>query len=228
MISDIKVMAATIDHTLLKPQATSREIGRLCQEAVDYGFFAICINPCFVFAASERLVGSPIKICSVIGFPLGANCPASKAHEAELASRMGAGEIDMVMAIGAAKDGNWELVSCDIAGVVGAVPPGVVVKVILETCYLTPSEIISACQAVRQGGAHFVKTSTGFGPQGATREVLELMKRTVGDTLKIKAAGGIRDLYTAQTMLLAGADRLGTSAGTTIIDELRSNPPHSG
>lgn len=209
-------IAKLIDHTLLKPDATREDVYRLCYEAVEHGFFAVCVNSSMAGVAAKALEGTGIITCSVAGFPFGAQPAKAKAYEAARALEMGAGEIDMVMNIGAAKEGDWDLVREDIAAVVGAVK-GAGVKVILENCLLTDMEKVKACIEAMHAGACFVKTSTGFSKGGATLEDVKLMRKTVGENMGVKAAGGIRDYVTAIAMIKAGADRLGTSAGVAII-----------
>ena len=201
-------LARYIDHTNLKPTATPEDIKNLCGEAKKFGFKAVCVNSCYVALASELLKGSDVLVCAVAGFPLGAMSTAAKKFEAEQAVKDGAGEIDMVMNIGLAKDGDWKGIEEDILAVKQAAR-GAVLKVIIETCYLTDEEKIAA----------FVKTSTGFGPAGATIEDVRLMKKAVEGKALVKAAGGVRDKATALAMIEAGADRLGTSNGVAIIQE---------
>ena len=211
-------LARYIDHTNLKPTATPEDIEKLCAEARQFGFKAVCVNSCYVALASELLKGSDVLVCAVAGFPLGAMSTAAKKFEAEEAVKDGAGEIDMVMNIGLAKDGDWKGIEEDILAVKQAAR-GAVLKVIIETCYLTDEEKIAACEAAVRAGAEFVKTSTGFGPAGATIEDVRLMKKAVEGKALVKAAGGVRDKATALAMIEAGADRLGTSNGVAIIQE---------
>lgn len=216
-------IAACIDHTLLKATATAKAVEELCMEAKKHGFFSVCINPVWVSLASSLLAGSQVAVCTVVGFPLGANASASKAAETSLAVREGAVEIDMVINIGAAKAGDWTSVESDIRAVVEAARanPSVLVKVIIETCYLSDSEKVKACEAAIRAGARFVKTSTGFGTGGATVEDVRLMKKTVESAgLLVKASGGIRSLSDTIAMIEAGADRIGASAGIAILSEL--------
>lgn len=217
------ILASFIDHTNLKPTATEADIRRICSEAVEYGFASVCVNPVHVALVARQLKGSTVKTCSVVGFPLGAHTSGIKAAEAAQAVRDGAEEIDMVINIGALKAGNLEKVEQDIRGVVEAVP-GRTVKVIIETCYLEDEEKRMACECAMRAGAAFVKTSTGFGSGGATVEDIKLMKTVVGDTLKVKASGGIRNFEDAKAMILAGADRIGASAGIKILDEFAGSP----
>ena len=211
-------LARYIDHTNLKPTATPEDIEKLCAEARQFGFKAVCVNSCYVVLASELLKGSDVLVCAVAGFPLGAMSTAAKKFEAEQAVKDGAGEIDMVMNIGLAKDGDWKGIEEDILAVKQAAR-GAVLKVIIETCYLTDEEKIAACEAAVRAGAGFVKTSTGFGPAGATIEDVRLIKKAVEGKALVKAAGGVRDKATALAMIEAGADRLGTSNGVAIIQE---------
>ncbi|MCR4790792.1 MAG: deoxyribose-phosphate aldolase [Treponemataceae bacterium] len=209
-----------IDNTNLKSTATREDIKSLCQESIQYDFASVCVNAFWVPLAYQLLKDSDVNVCTVVGFPLGATSSESKAFEAKTAVENGASEIDMVMNIGLAKNGEWEKVYQDIKAVVEASKKAdekALVKVILETCCLTDEEIVRACQECEKAGADFVKTSTGFASEGAKVEDVALMKKTVGDRLKVKAAGGIRDKETALAMIEAGADRLGTSSGKKII-----------
>lgn len=208
-------LASYIDHTLLKPEAAVEDIIRLCEEAVQHQFAAVCVNPVYVDLAAHCLAGSGVKTATVIGFPLGATFTESKVTEAKEAVARKADELDMVMNIGAAKAGLWEAVTEDIRQVVAAAE-GAVVKVIIETGLLTDAEKRLACQAAMDAGAQYVKTSTGFGSGGATVEDIQLIKQVVGDRIRIKAAGGIRTAEQAQALIAAGATRLGTSAGIAI------------
>ncbi|WP_308530446.1 deoxyribose-phosphate aldolase [uncultured Paenibacillus sp.] len=205
-----------IDHTLLKADAGRAAIIKLAEEAKQYGFASVCVNPTWVKTAAEILKDSPVKVCTVIGFPLGASAPEVKAFEAAHAIAEGAGEVDMVINIGALKDGDDEFVRRDIAGVVQAAAGKALVKVILETCLLTDEEIVRASKLSVEAGADFVKTSTGFSTGGATVEAVELMRKTVGPNVGVKASGGVRSLADAEAMIKAGATRLGTSAGVAI------------
>ncbi|NGQ94136.1 deoxyribose-phosphate aldolase [Brevibacillus sp. SYP-B805] len=205
-----------IDHTLLKPEATAAMIDKLCDEAKQYDFASVCVNPFWVKRAADRLAGSDVKVCTVIGFPLGANTPEVKAAETRDAIANGASEIDMVLNVGALKSGDLETVKRDIAAVVNAAG-GVLVKVILETGLLTDEEKVTACKLCVEAGAHYVKTSTGFGPGGATVEDVALMRKTVGPDIGVKASGGVRDRATALAMIEAGATRIGASAGIAIV-----------
>lgn len=214
-------LAKLIDHTALKAQTTPADIEKLCDEAVRYGFGAVCVNSTYVPTAVARLRGTEVAVCAVAGFPLGAMASEAKAYEAGWAVRHGAREIDMVLSIGHLKAGDDKAVQADIRAVVDAAR-GAIVKVIIEACYLTDEEKVRACRLAAAAGADFVKTSTGFGPSGATEVDVALMRRTVGDKLGVKAAGGIRDLSTARAMLAAGATRLGLSAGVAVIEEARA------
>lgn len=213
-----------IDHTLLKSDARREDIDRLCDEAVKFGFASVCVQPFRVAQAAERLKDSSVKICTVIGFPLGANRAEIKAMETVRAVTDGAQELDMVLNLGALKDGNVGAVENDVRAVIKA-SQGRTVKVILETAHLSESEIVEACQIAQRAGAAYVKTSTGFGAGGATVAAVRLMKSTVGDRLGIKASGGIRDKATMLAMIEAGATRVGTSHGVTIVSETST---HSG
>lgn len=204
-----------IDHTILKAAATSEDVAKLCREAKEYGFASVCVNPCQVKLAAELLKGTGVAVCTVIGFPLGANTREVKAFETTQARLAGAAEFDMVINIGALKAKDFAYVERDIAAVVQAAE-GKTVKVIIETCYLTDEEKITACLLAQKAGAHYVKTSTGFGSGGATIDDVALMKRTVGANLGVKASGGIKTLEDARQMAEAGATRLGTSSGVTI------------
>jgi deoxyribose-phosphate aldolase len=212
-------LAKTIDHTLLKAIATAQAVRELCAEARKFGFASVCVNPFWVELCSKELSGSGILVCTVIGFPLGANAPETKAAEARLAVAQGAREIDMVINLGAVKSADWKTVEEDIRGVVKASGDSIV-KVIIETCYLSDAEKVKACEAAARAGARFVKTSTGFGTGGATVEDVRLMRRTIGDKLQIKASGGIRSYHDAILMLDAGADRIGASSSIAIVSEL--------
>jgi deoxyribose-phosphate aldolase len=209
-------IAHYIDHTLLKPDATEAQIRQLCAEAKQYDFTSVCVNPTWVSLCFELLEGSDVKVCTVIGFPLGATTSAVKAFEAKTAWKQGADEIDMVLNVGAIKSGNLDLVEADIRAVRAAIP-GVILKVIIETCLLTDDEKVAACQIAQKVGADFVKTSTGFAKGGATVADVRLMRQTVGHFMGVKASGGIKSYADAQAMIEAGATRLGCSAGIAII-----------
>ncbi|GAB4528931.1 MAG: deoxyribose-phosphate aldolase [Anaerolineales bacterium] len=213
---------AWIDHTLLKPQATAGDIRILCAEARQSGFASVCVNPAWVPLASGELLGAAVKVCTVIGFPLGATFPAVKTFEAQSAIQAGATEIDMVINVGALKSADYETVWQDLTGVVQlAREYGALVKVILETALLTQEEKITACLLSKGAGADFVKTSTGFGPGGATAEDIALMRRVVGPKMGVKASGGVRTWRDMQAMVRAGATRIGASAGMSILEEAR-------
>jgi len=213
-------LAKTIDHTLLKAIGTADQVRELCAEARKFGFASVCVNPVWVPLCAKELAGSGVMVCTVIGFPLGANQSEIKAAEAKLAVAQGAHEVDMVINIGAAKAGNWKTVEEDIGAVVAAAAGKAKVKVIIETCYLSDAEKAKACEAAQRAGADFVKTSTGFGTGGATPEDVKLMKKAVGGKLQVKASGGVRTYHDAILMLDAGADRIGASSGVAIIAEL--------
>jgi len=210
-----------IDHTLLKAEATSAQITKLCEEARENDFASVCVNTCYVSLCKQLLAGSDAKVCCVVGFPLGALSISAKAWETKIAVKDGADEIDMVINIGAAKEGSWKYVTKDINAVVRAAK-GKLVKVIIEACLLTDKEIGRACKCALKAGADFVKTSTGFSTGGATVADVKLMKKTVGDKCKVKAAGGIRSYEDAKAMIDAGADRLGCSAGIKIIEGFKA------
>jgi deoxyribose-phosphate aldolase len=211
-----KELAAFIDHTLLKPDSTASMVEKLCLEAKTHEFCSVCILPSFVSLASTCLKDSNVKVCTVIGFPLGASESAIKAIETGVAIDQGADEVDMVLNIGLLKSAELEKAGADIGAVVGAAR-GKIVKVILETCLLSESEKIQACELCVEAGADFVKTSTGFSSAGATVEDVQLMRNSVGNELGVKASGGVRDYETACAMIEAGASRLGTSSGLSII-----------
>ena len=210
-----------IDHTLLKPEATKEQITKLCQEARQYDFASVCVNTCYVPLAKQLLAGSDVEVCCVVGFPLGAMDTVSKAFEAKTAVENGAQEVDMVINIGALKDKDYDYVTKDIAAVVEASKPAIV-KVIIEACLLTDEEKVEACKCSMNAKAEFVKTSTGFSTHGATPEDVSLMKKTVGNVCKVKAAGGVRSYNDAMKMIEAGADRLGCSAGIKVMEEAKA------
>lgn len=214
--------AKFIDHTLLKPESTRQQIDQIIDEAKEYNFKSICVNPTHVKYAAERLNDSGVLVCTVIGFPLGATTTATKIFETEDAIKNGASEIDMVINIGALKDGRFEDVQKDIESVVGAAN-GKTVKVIIETVLLSDEEKVKASELAKVAGADFVKTSTGFAGGGATPEDVKLMKDTVGDELEVKASGGVRSLEDFNKMIDAGATRIGASAGVQIIQGLESD-----
>lgn len=210
-------LAQRIEHTLLKPEATVKDIMRLCDEAQKYHLYAVCVNPCYVPLAKHLLQGTEVKVVTVVGFPLGATFSSVKALEAKTAMEEHADEIDMVMNVSAFKTGDYAAVTEDIRRVVEAAAP-CPVKVIIEAAYLTPREKRTVCRIIADGGAKFVKTSTGFGQGGATVEDVKLLREEADKYgLKVKAAGGIRDAETAKSMVEAGADRIGTSAGAAIM-----------
>lgn len=212
-------IASMIDHTLLKAEATRDEVAFLCAEAAKYEFASVCVNPFWVPFCAELLRGRPVAVCTVVGFPLGANQSAIKAEEARLAVAQGATEVDMVVNVGALKSGLLDVVEKDIAAVRAAIP-GVTLKVILETCLLTDPQKVAGIEASVRAGADFVKTSTGFSTGGATAGDIALMRRLVGDDLGVKASGGVRNKADAQLMIKAGASRIGASAGVKILQEV--------
>lgn len=207
-----------IDHTVLKADTPLETVKRICDEAMEYGFASVCINPCHVAYCADYLKDSDVNVCTVIGFPLGANTSAVKAFETKDAIANGADEIDMVMNIGALKDKNYDLVRNDVKAVVEAAN-GTLVKVILETCLLTEDEIKKACELCVEAKADYVKTSTGFSTRGATIEDVQIMKATVQGKAKVKAAGGVRTHEDMVKIVEAGADRIGTSAGCSLVDK---------
>ncbi|MGO1632146.1 MAG: deoxyribose-phosphate aldolase, partial [Staphylococcus equorum] len=210
------------DHTLLKPESTRAQIDKIIEEAREFNFKSVCLNPTHVKYAAEKLKDTEVLVCTVIGFPLGASTTETKMFEVEDAVKNGASELDMVINVGALKDGRYEDVQKDIESVVGAAN-GKTVKVIIETCLLTDEEIVKASELSKAAGANFVKTSTGFAGGGATPEDVKLMKDTVGDDLEVKASGGVRNLEDFNKMLEAGATRIGASAGVQIIQGLESD-----
>lgn len=217
-------MAKMIDHTNLNATATVEDIKQLCEEALEYQFASVCVNPIYVPLATKLLEESSVKVCTVIGFPLGASTTETKAFETKNAIKNGAQEVDMVMNIGAFKSGAYDMVRSDIKGVKDAtkasgVTSDVIVKVILETCYLDKDEIVKACEIVKDVGADFVKTSTGFGTAGAEEEKVSLMRKTVGRDIGVKASGGIKNFEQALSMLDAGANRIGASSGVNIVTD---------
>ena len=219
-------VAAMIDHTLLKPDATAADIQKLCSEAAEFRFATVCVNPTWVAYCARLLHGSAVGVCSVVGFPLGATTPDVKQYETRRAIFDGAAEIDMVINVGALKSGDLRLVEQDIEAVTGPCRQhGVVSKVIIEAALLTDEEKVTASTLTKAAGADFVKTSTGFGPGGATIADVALMRRVVGDSIGVKAAGGVRDLAQMQAMVAAGASRVGASAGVRIVKESRGEAP---
>lgn len=217
-MSKIENIAALIDHTLLKPDAIRDEVRQLCEEARTHGFASVCVNPVYVSFCAREMEGSSIPVCTVIGFPLGGTVTSVKVDETRRAFRDGAREFDMVMNIGALKDGDFATVEADIRQVVKAAGE-CVVKVIIETSLLTREEKVTACRLVQKAGAHFVKTSTGFSGQGATVEDVALMRRVVGPSVGVKASGGIKTYQDAVAMVEAGASRIGSSAGVAIVSQ---------
>lgn len=214
----MKSIEKYIDHTLLKPDAPTEAIRKICAEAREHGFMSVCVNSCHVKLVSEELKGSGVRTCCVVGFPLGAMATEPKAFEAAYCAANGADEVDMVINIGAAKDGNWELVEDDIRSVTEAAHKGgALIKVIIETCLLTDEEKVKACEAAMRAGADYVKTSTGFSTGGAKPEDVRLMRSVVGDKLGVKASGGVRTPEDAEAMISAGASRLGTSNGVKLL-----------
>jgi deoxyribose-phosphate aldolase len=212
-------IAGMIDHTILKPDATRSDIQKLCREARQYGFASVCVNPYWVAAVRAELAGSPVKVCTVIGFPLGATTTEAKVAETTSALRAGAQEIDMVMNVGALRSGDHEAVKLDIEAIAGAShEAGAIVKVILETALLDDNQKAVACTLAKLAGADFVKTSTGFGPGGATAGDVALMRQVVGPVMGVKASGGIRTIEDFQAMKAAGATRIGASASVRIVE----------
>lgn len=213
-------LASFIDHTLLKADANGAAIAKLCGEAAQHGFYSVCVNGVWVPEAKKLLQGTNVKISVVAGFPLGAGAPEAKAFEAAKAVEQGADEIDMVLQIGQLLEGRYAEVEEDIRKVVKAVEGGAIVKVIFETGFLNDEQKVTACKLSEQAGAHYVKTSTGFGPGGATVEDIRLMRASVSGHIGVKASGGVRDMGTARQMIEAGATRLGTSSGVAIVSGL--------
>ena len=211
-------LAQYIDHTALSADKTPADIIQLCNEAKQYGFYSVCLNSAYIPLAKQQLAGSDVKICTVVGFPLGANLSSVKAFETRASIEAGAREIDMVINVGLAKAGDWDAVKADIQAVLEACQ-GVLLKVILETCLLSDEEIVKVCEICKALGVDFVKTSTGFNRAGATVEHIRLMRATVGD-LGVKASGGVRDTATALAMIEAGATRIGASAVIAIVEGL--------
>lgn len=223
--------AALIDHTLLKPDATRADVLKICDEAIKFSFASVCVNPYWVPTVAERLRCSPVKVCTVVGFPLGATFPAAKATEASEAVKLGAQEIDMVINVGALRSGDLDVVRLDIRGVVEVChAAGLLTKVILETCLLNDEEKVAGCLLARAAGADFVKTSTGFSSGGATAHDVELMRFVVGEGIGVKASGGVRTLDDVKAMVAAGASRIGASASVKIMEEAaggKSQPKES-
>ncbi|QSS99006.1 deoxyribose-phosphate aldolase [Pontibacillus sp. ALD_SL1] len=210
-------LAKMIDHTQLKPDTAQEKIEQICQEAKEYGFASVCVNPYWVPFCYERLQGTDVKVCTVIGFPLGANTKELKAYETKQAIENGATEVDMVINIGALKSGDKETVQADIEAVVRATEGNALTKVIIETSLLTEEEKVTACELAKAAGADYVKTSTGFSGGGATVEDIKLMRNTVGPDMGVKASGGVRDREGADAVIEAGATRIGASAGVSIV-----------
>ncbi len=216
-------IAQYFDHTILKPEATQAEVRRVCEEARKYGFASVCINPYWVPLAARELAGSPVKVCTVIGFPLGACMTQSKRHETETVIRLGAHEVDMVLNAGAMASGDYDAVKMDIQAVVEvAHAGGALVKVILETCLLDDNQKMIACTLARLAGADFVKTSTGFSRGGATAHDVALMRSVAGQDMGVKASGGIRTLEDFRVMLAAGANRIGASQSVQILEAAKA------
>ena len=218
-----EAVASLIDHTLLKPEAAQKDIARLCEEAREFTFASVCVNPYWVRIAAEALAGSTVRLCTVVGFPLGANQSRAKIAEADIALSEGAKELDMVQNIGALRSRDFHLVHKEIADLADiAHSAGAILKVILETCLLTHEEKTAACRLAADAHADFVKTSTGFSTSGATVADVRLMRQTVGPQIGVKASGGVRTLDALQEMVRAGASRIGTSSGVSILRELKA------
>lgn len=213
-------IAGMIDHTLLRPEATYDQIEKLCLEASENHFYSVCVNPCHVRLCAEKLAGTDVRVCTVVGFPLGATTTAAKVFETIEAIKNGAAEVDMVVNVGKIKSADWEAVKADIKEVVNASSGKALVKVIIETCLLTNLEKEEVCKMAKEAGADFVKTSTGFSSGGATPEDISLMRSAVGEKMGVKASGGIKTTADALSMIHAGANRLGVSAGIEIINNL--------
>lgn len=216
-------LAKMIDHTILKPQATKKSIENLCKEALEYKFASVCINPTNIELAAKMLKGSEVKVCTVIGFPLGANTTEVKVFETKDAIAKGANEVDMVINIGKLKDKDYDYVQKDIKSVVEAADKKAVTKVIIETCLLTDDEKIMACKLAKDAGADFVKTSTGFSTGGATPADIKLMRETVGPDMGVKASGGVRSIEDAEAVIKNGATRIGASSSIEIVEGKVSN-----
>ena len=216
-------LAKMIDHTILKAEATEAEIMQLCKEAIEYGFASVCVNPSMVKKAATILEGSEVKVCTVIGFPLGATTTEVKAFETEQTIKDGATEVDMVINVGKLKENNLEYVKNDIAAVVNAAKGKAITKVIIESCLLTDEEKVTVCTIAKEVGADFVKTSTGFSTGGATKEDIKLMRETVGPHMGVKASGGVRSNEDAMIMIENGATRIGASASISICNGTKSN-----
>ncbi|MDF2964585.1 MAG: deoxyribose-phosphate aldolase [Paenibacillus sp.] len=223
LLFDPKQIPSYIDHTLLKADANAQAVQKLCDEAMKYGFYSVCVNGVWVPFCKKVLDGSDVRISVVCGFPLGASDSAVKAYEAAKAAEAGAREIDMVLQVGLLMEGNDDAVREDIRAVVQAVQGQAIVKVIFETGFLNDDQKAAACRLSEEAGAHYVKTSTGFGPGGATVEDIRLMRANVSPSIGVKASGGVRDLETAVKMIEAGATRLGTSSGVAIMNGIKDN-----
>ncbi|MDF2532066.1 MAG: deoxyribose-phosphate aldolase [Clostridia bacterium] len=219
---DKKTLASYIDHTILKADAQVKDVEKLCKEAAEYQFASVCVNAANVKQAAGILNGTEVKVCTVVGFPLGATLPQVKAFEAEEAIKNGAHEVDMVINVGALKSGQLDIVEQDIKAVAAACKNKALLKVIIETCLLTDEEKVTACQLAKKAGADFVKTSTGFSTGGATVEDIKLMRETVGPSMGVKASGGVRDLETSLKMIEAGATRIGASASVHIVNDMKA------
>ena len=219
-ITEAATLARLIDHTLLKPDAGEEQVRTICAEAAEHGFASVCVNPNWVPVCAEVLLETSVKVCTVIGFPLGATLPAVKAYEVEQVAQLGAHEVDMVLNVGRLRDGDYGAVYRDIAAVVDAARDnGLLLKVIMETGLLNDEQKVAACVISKEAGADFVKTSTGFNGGGATVEDIALMRRMVGPSLGVKASGGVRTAADALAMVAAGATRIGTSGGVRIVQE---------
>lgn len=215
--------ASYIDHTLLKADAVEKDIKKLCKEAKEYGFFSVCINPCFVKYAKKQLKNSEVKVCTVIGFPLGSNTSKVKIYEAKKAIADGADELDIVLNIGKFKEKKYNYIIKELSKIVKLCNNKVITKVIIETCYLSKEEILKALEVIYAAGVDFVKTSTGFGTCGAKLDDVKMMREACKDKLEIKASGGIKTLEQVEQFILAGAERIGTSSGINIVNEGNEN-----
>lgn len=220
--------ASYIDHTLLKADASSKEIKNLCKEALKYEFFSVCVNPCNIKTCKKFLKSTPVKVCSVVGFPLGSNDTKVKIFETKKAIKDGADEIDVVINIAKLKDKKYKYIEKELSSIVKVCRGRAIVKVIIETCLLTKEEIKTACELVYASGVDYVKTSTGFAKGGATLEDVELMKELCKDKIKIKASGGISNFETMKSLIAAGASRIGTSHGVEIMEEIARNSNKDG
>lgn len=215
--------ASYIDHTLLKADAVEKDIKKLCKEAKEYGFYSVCINPCFVKYAKKQLKNSEVKVCTVIGFPLGADCSKVKIYEAKKAIADGADELDIVLNIGKFKEKKYNYIYKELSKIVKMCSGKIITKVIIETCFLSKEEILKSLEILYDAGVDFVKTSTGYGTDGAHLEDVKMIKEACEGKLKIKASGGIRTLAQVKEFILAGADRIGTSSGVKIVGEMEEN-----